>query len=463
MPVNSFDNYPMSWKPDIKNLKPPIYKSLAELLEDDIKKGVLKPGDKLPPQRELADFLDLNLSTITRAFKLCEQKGLISGTIGKGTFIASDVHVSSILGCNTFPVDEYIEMGPVYPLYKQNSYVIDMTKKLFKTINMDNFLKYAEPQGLYSHRLTGQKYLKKYDVNVSPSNIVISSGSQNSLAIILMSLFNSGDKIAVAPLTYPGFKTLAKMLGIILVPIPQINNEIDFNSFISLCKNEKIKGIYLIPNLNNPTTYEMTYEEKSKVAHMAETLDLIIIEDGLYSYLDDDNYTSIFSLAPENCIYIGSISKSLCPGLRVSFNAACNKYINTITNGAYNMNIMTSPLNTEIICQLIETGLSSKIINERNKIAKARNQIIDKILKDKVVQANCYSPFRWLPLPSNVDSKFFENLALKHGVQVYCAYKFAAGNSIFSPGIRLSVCAPQNTAQLEKGLEILKSLIEQVN
>ena len=75
MPVNSFDNYPMSWKPDIKNLKPPIYKSLAELLEDDIKKGVLKPGDKLPPQRELADFLDLNLSTITRAFKLCEQKG----------------------------------------------------------------------------------------------------------------------------------------------------------------------------------------------------------------------------------------------------------------------------------------------------------------------------------------------------------------------------------------------------
>lgn len=463
MPVNSFDNYPMSWKPDIKNMKSPLYKSISDLLEDDIKNGVLKPGDKLPPQRELADFLDLNLSTITRAFKLCEQKGLISGTIGKGTYISSDVHVSSILGCTAFPVDKYIEMGPVYPIYKQNSYVIDITKKLMKTVNMDNFLKYAEPQGMYSHRLTGQKYLKKYDVDVPPSNIVISSGSQNSLAIILMSLFNSGDKIAVSPLTYPGFKTLAKMLGIILIPIPQINNKIDFNGFISLCKNEKIKGIYLIPNLNNPTTYEMTYEEKSKIADMAEKLGLIIIEDGLYSYLDGNNYSSIFSLAPENCIYIGSISKSLCPGLRVSFNAVPDKYIDTIINGAYNMNIMTSPLNTEIICQLIETDLSSKIIKERNEIAKTRNHIIDKILKDKVVKANCYSPFRWLPLPDNVDSKLFENLALKHGVQVYCAYKFAAGNSTFSPGIRLSVCAPENTAQLEKGLEIIKSLIEQVS
>ena len=75
MPVNSFENYPMSWKPDIANMKPPLYKSLASSLEEDILNGLLNPGDKLPPQRELADFLDINLSTITRAFKICELKG----------------------------------------------------------------------------------------------------------------------------------------------------------------------------------------------------------------------------------------------------------------------------------------------------------------------------------------------------------------------------------------------------
>ena len=74
MPVNSFENYPMSWKPDITSMIPPLYKSLASALEEDIRNGILKPGDKLPPQRELADFLDINLSTITRAFKICELK-----------------------------------------------------------------------------------------------------------------------------------------------------------------------------------------------------------------------------------------------------------------------------------------------------------------------------------------------------------------------------------------------------
>jgi DNA-binding transcriptional regulator YhcF (GntR family) len=89
MPVNSFDNYPMSWKPDKKALKRPFYKSLASLLEQNITNGFLAPGTKLPPQRELADFLDLNFTTITRAYKICEVKGLIYAVTGSGTFVAA--------------------------------------------------------------------------------------------------------------------------------------------------------------------------------------------------------------------------------------------------------------------------------------------------------------------------------------------------------------------------------------
>ena len=143
MPVNSFDNYPMSWKPNTKDLTPPLYKSLAQLLENDIQNGTLNPGDKLPPQRELADFLDLNLSTITRAFKICELKGLISGTTGKGTYISSDVQTSPLL-LSTLNED-YIDMGAAFPLYEQNKYIIDLIKKLIKKTNIENFLQYSPP------------------------------------------------------------------------------------------------------------------------------------------------------------------------------------------------------------------------------------------------------------------------------------------------------------------------------
>ena len=67
MSFNSFDNYPLAWMPEKEKLKPPYYKALAEDLESRIKRGILRPGTKLPPQREIADYLDLNYTTITRA------------------------------------------------------------------------------------------------------------------------------------------------------------------------------------------------------------------------------------------------------------------------------------------------------------------------------------------------------------------------------------------------------------
>ena len=88
----------MSWKPDKQKLAYPVYYSLADLMEQDIKSGKLAANTKLPPQRELADFLDLNLSTITKAYKLCEMRGLIHAATGKGTYVTpyalSLIHIS---------------------------------------------------------------------------------------------------------------------------------------------------------------------------------------------------------------------------------------------------------------------------------------------------------------------------------------------------------------------------------
>ncbi|MFT4144273.1 MAG: TetR family transcriptional regulator [Mobilitalea sp.] len=92
MTINSPINNPMSWKPDKSFLKRPIYSSLAVLMEQDIAKGILPSGTKLPPQRELADYLGINFTTITRTYRLCEQKGLIYAIAGSGTFVSPSVN-----------------------------------------------------------------------------------------------------------------------------------------------------------------------------------------------------------------------------------------------------------------------------------------------------------------------------------------------------------------------------------
>jgi DNA-binding transcriptional MocR family regulator len=459
MPVNSFDNYPMTWKPSITNRKGPLYKVLSDLLEEDIKNGVLKPGDKLPPQRELADFLDVNLSTISRTFKFCEQKGLISGEIGRGTYISSDVNVNSTL-LNPSNINNLIEMGATYPPYEQNKDIIKFIENMLGQPNSDKFLEYSSPCGTFAQRSSGVKWLKKLSLDVTEENILLASGGQNALCAVLSSLFQPGDRIGTDPLSYSGLKTLAKMLGIQLVPIMQEMNEMSPISLKNYCRNNELKGIYLIPDHHNPTTHSLSLKTRKEIVHVAKEYNLIIIEDGINSMLSENHIIPIAALAPEQTIYISSISKVLCAGLRVSFIASPLIYKKTLESALYNINMMVSPFNAEIVRQLINSPLSDKIIIERRNLILERSNLTNAILNDFYILGDKYCNFRWLILPEGWNGKIFETCAKNAGVQVYCAERFAIGNASVPAAVRISITAPKDLAELERGLNIIKSILQ---
>ena len=218
MPVNSFEDYPMNWKPNLVRKGLPIYKELAMQLEQDIKVGVLKPGMMLPPQRELADYLDINLSTVTRALKMCEEKGLICGAIGRGTFVASDATTSAILLWNARE-HKLIEMGAIMPAIEENQMVIDTMAKLLKEPDAQGMFQYGLTATNVMQKSAALKWLADGNLIASQEQILFAAGGQNGLVGILASLFQRGDKIATNTLIYPGIKSVAGMLGIQLIPI----------------------------------------------------------------------------------------------------------------------------------------------------------------------------------------------------------------------------------------------------
>lgn len=460
MPINSFDNYPMTWRPDLSNIKGPLYKALANLLEEDIKNGVLKPGDKLPPQRELADFLDVNLSTISRTFKLCEQKGLISGAIGKGTYISSDANVNSTL-LDPAKVKNLIEMGATHPTRAQNKYVIKFIENMLCQSNSDKYLEYSSPCGTLAQKIIGIKWLKKVNLNTTEDNILLASGAQNALCAILSSLFQPGDRIGTDPLIYSGIKTLSKMLGIQLIPIMQETNEMSPLALRNYCKNNELKGIYLIPDHQNPTTHSMSLKTRKEIAEIAKEYNIIIIEDGINSMLIGNQSIPIAALAPDQTIYISSTSKALCAGLRVSFVAVPSIYKKTLDLALYNINMMVSPFNAEIVCQLINSPVGDKIVKERKEMAVKRNNLTDSILKDYNLLGDKYCNFRWLLLPEGWNGKIFETCAKNAGVQVYCGERFVVGNAPVPAAVRISIVAPKDLTELKVGLNIIKSLLRQ--
>lgn len=459
MPVNSFENYPMTWKPCIRKAGDiPIYMEVARTLEKDIRSGLLCPNDKLPPQRELSDYLDVNLSTIARAFKICAANGLISGEVGRGTYIASDV-LSNLPMLDDSGLDHCINLGASHPLYEQNKYVEQTLKNLIKKANISSIMEYSETSGRLVHRQSGQKWLSQFGLHVPAENLLISSGLQNSLAIILSSLFRFGDKIVTNTVTYPGIKNIAGSFGIQLIPIPYMEQSMDINYLVQLCKNENIKGIYVIPDHQNPTTFYMSEKERADLSEIIIQYGLICIEDATYSFLCDKKHTPISSLIPNQSIYISTVSNALSAGLRVAYMAIPSVYSEKLINGNSNINVMAAPLEAEIVSQLIDSGLAQTIVREKIMELQQRNNIVDNYLADYSVLGDINSQFRWLELPEKWTGKHFEIEAKENGVLVFCCERFIVGSAIMKPAVRLAISSPRNQESLREGMMILKSII----
>ena len=184
MSINSFDNYPMSWKPDLSRASGPKYLALVSLMEDDIKNGTLKAGTKLPPQRELADYLNVNLSTISRAFKLCSQKGLLSASVGNGTYVCADVTAETVLLCGR-ENPRMIEMGALVPQVSGNRLVKSYTERLLKRPDALNLFSYDDPEGTGLQREAGVAWFQKSGFHTDKEHVLLAAGGQNALTASL--------------------------------------------------------------------------------------------------------------------------------------------------------------------------------------------------------------------------------------------------------------------------------------
>lgn len=458
MPVNSFENYPMSWKPKLNYGKNPLYIELSNMLEQDIKSGKLLPGTKLPPQRELADFLDINLSTISRVFKICKQKGLISATIGSGTFVSSDVGLNGMFLKNSSE-SRIIEMGPILPSVNENKIVINLMKKILSEPNSERLFQYAEPEGTLAHRKAAVKWIEKCKLTVKAEDIIIAAGGQNAIIASLASAFHFGDRIGTNSHIYPGVKNAAQILGIQLIPIKEKDNEITEEGLKYAINNENIKGVYITPDYSNPTTNVMSIETRKLIAKFAKENNLIIIEDAINSLLCEDVLEPIKYFAPDNTIHILSISKVISPGLRISFVTPPDKIRAEILKTFYAMNISVSPMLSEVAARLIHLGYGEKIASERKKLNIVRNDIVDKYLGDFKILGERTCPFRWLYLNDEKSGEVFEQEAKKCGVQVYTAERFVVGKAKTQNAVRMAITSANSDKEFEEGIKILQKIL----
>jgi len=458
MPVNSFENYPMSWKPRRTDDGEPLYLMIARQLESDIRNGDLLPGTKLPPQRELADYLDVNVSTISRAFGICSRKGLLGGTVGSGTFVAYD----ALANINVTPQDEggaIIEMGSVMPERTSYEEISAVLKKMLAEPDFGRFLHYGAAAGSLWQRETAVRLLRKTGCETTEDRLLPANGGQNAIAAIVAGLFRPGDCIGVDPMTYPGIKSVAKLLGVRLIPIGQEGGEICEEGLIHACDNAKIKAVYIMPDYQNPTTHTMSDEGREMIARTAKERDLLIIEDAIHSLLAPRPNQSAASRAPEHTVHIASLSKTVSPGLRLCYIATPPRYKDALSDSLYSLNLTGSPFLLEIASRVIASGSAETIAARHRELAMGRNAVVNEMLAGYDLRGADECIFRWLLLPGGWSGERFESAASAAGVRVYGAERFAVGKAKPAAAVRLAIAAPESIEELKEGVRRLLVLL----
>lgn len=442
----------------------PLYLAICDAIALDIAEGRLKPGQKLPPHRDLAYRLKVTVGTVARAYAEATSRGLIVGEVGRGTFVndfRGNGASNSRLIVEEQASPEIIDLGLNLSATGEAE---DMLRSTLRDLSRQNtlgiMLKYQPAAGMISHRLAGARWLERFGISTHPDNIIISNGGQHGLLLAMMAVASHGESIATEALTYPGAKAIAHQLGIQLHAVAMDEHGLEPNALRELCETRHPRAIYCMPALQNPTTITLPESRVRAIAAVAEKFGLWIIEDDVYGFLAENRPPTLASLLPDQTIYVTSASKSMAPGLRVGFLAAPPKLRRTLQELNTMTDWMSPPLMAEIVANWITTGQTEELVSWHRHQASMRQTLAHRILAPYAGNTStfCYHFWMRLPEPWRMDS--FAAAALREGVRVITADAFAVRRDHAPHAVRLCLGAAHPLPQIEQALQKLRLLAD---
>jgi DNA-binding transcriptional MocR family regulator len=453
------------WSPKLDDLSGPKCRALLDALAEDIRTGQLERGARLPTHRELADRLGIAIGTVSRAYALAQRQGLITGEIGRGTFVSFGASTSS---------------SGAMSVEGEEPSLIDLSKNRIARDAPDRMLgealaalstrsdlaplldDYQPAAGATRHRAAGAAWISRMGLEVRPEQTLLCSGAQHAMFVALAVLTKPGDTIFTEQLTYPGIKALASLLHLTLHGLPLDEHGLRVDAFEAACRTASApKVLYCVPTLHNPTASVMPDERRREVASIAERHHVTIIEDDVYGVLPPHAPPPIAAYAPARSFYIASTSKSLAPGLRIGYLAAPAEAVDRAAAVIRTTTWEATPLMAEIVTTWIEDGTVNRILEWKREETQARQLIARSMLGDYYDGSSGMSCHIWLQLPEPWRSEDFVAQARTRGVVVTPSEAFVAGRGTAAPhAVRLCLGSPRSRHQLEKGLSILAEILQ---
>jgi DNA-binding transcriptional MocR family regulator len=449
----------MDWVPTMSEGQGPLYTQIVDAIADDIASGRLVRGQQLPTHRALAKALDIDLTTVTRAYGEARKRGLLAARVGQGTFVSETTARAAMDSPAQVTLDLSMNIPPQPVEANLDLRIAQGLATIRSEAGFSAFLSYARPGGSDEEREAGARWLRARIPTASAERVVIFPGTQAILFNALSSLTSPGDVVLTEALTYPGIKAAAKILGVRLVGVAMDDEGVRPDALKDACKQHAPKAVYLVPTLQNPTTVTLGPARRKAIAEIIRKSGTFLIEDDAYGPLEP-SVSPIANLIPERTYFAASMSKCIAPALRVAYLLAPDQVSEQAMRSSLQATMQMSPsLMVALLTHWLRSGVAEQIIHAIRNEAIGRQQLAGKILKGLRFSARPTGHHLWIPLPPQWTREDFLSHLLRHGLAVVGGDAFAVGETS-PPGIRVSLGAARNRADLVQAMQVLAGTLK---
>ncbi|HDR8260098.1 TPA: PLP-dependent aminotransferase family protein [Bacillus cereus] len=470
--------------------KVPKYRQIIDYMKEKIENGEWPIGSKIPSQRQLAKLFHVNRSTVINALDELMADGLIQGQIGAGTIVMNNTW--SLLATNPPPDwSEYVKAGIHKPSKlmvreineaEANKKLIHLSKgelapHLFPLETMQSIIKkvseeldyfgYEEQKGFYPLREAISQYVRSFGIHASPDSILIVSGALQALQLISIGLLHRKSTVLLEQPSYLYSLHVFQSANINLSGISMDHHGILPNDLLKRIKySQKNNILYSIPCFQNPTGILMSKERRKEILKICEKEQLPIIEDDIYRelWLDESPPAPLKSMDKHgHVLYIGSLSKTLSPGLRIGWIIGPEPVIDRLSDIKMQTDYGSSSLSQRVAAEWINEGFYEEHVANVRMHLKERRQIMIRALNKYCADIASWDIpsggfFIWLKVIHNIPMKKLFSEALSKGILLNPGRIYEEESDQY---IRLSYgyATPE---QMTNGIKLLSELIRKL-
>ncbi|WP_406843242.1 PLP-dependent aminotransferase family protein [Flavobacterium soyae] len=448
-----------------------LYLQFADVIENQIKSGLLSVGDKLPSIREVCAETGYSMSTVSKAYYEVESRSLIESRPQSGYYvsnisariIAEPSASTPILTVENIEREDLVDLvygdmrkknltmlslgfpsNELLPIAKLNKGMVQAMRQL-----PNSGTSYEEIQGNSNLRKEIARWSFTWGGSLTEEDIITTPGCISAISDCLLTLTKPGDTIITESPVYFGILQLASSLGLHVMELPtNMTTGIELEAVKKTLAANKVKACVLMSNFSNPSGSMMPNEHKKEIVRLMDFYNVPLIEDDIHG----DLYFG--ASRPTNCktydesgivLCCSSVSKSLAPGYRVGW-VSPGKFKKEVLRTKLYHTISSPTITHEVVGDFLKNGRYENHLRKIRQILNRNcNNYINTVLESFPAGTKVSQPqggfFLWVELDQKIDTAAFYHLALKHNISIAPGRIFSFQNQ-FSNCMRLSFGLP---------------------